>query len=111
LAVACELLGGALSGGGTWHKEADGRRAVINCMLTIVIDPKGLGTQTSFAEESLAFVDWLRESPDAPDSEGVLIAGEPERQARVDRMKNGIVVDDTTWQEIQASGQKLGMAV
>jgi uncharacterized oxidoreductase len=111
LAVACELLGGALSGGGTWHKEADGRRAVINCMLTIVIDPKRLGTQTSFAEESLAFVDWLRESPDAPDSEGVVIAGEPERKARVDRMKNGIVVDDATWQEIQASGQKLGMTV
>jgi uncharacterized oxidoreductase len=111
LAVACELLGGALSGGGTWHKEADGRRAVINCMLTIVIDPKRLGTQTSFAEESLAFVDWLRESPDAPDSEGVVIAGEPERQARVDRMKNGIVVDDATWQEIQEAGQKLGMAV
>jgi hypothetical protein len=26
-------------------------------------------------------------------------------------MKNGIVVDTTTWQEIQASGQKLGMTV
>jgi len=76
-----------------------------------VIDPKRLGTQTSFAEESLAFVDWLRESPDAPDSEGVVIAGEPERKARADRMKNGIVVDTTTWQEIQASGQKLGMTV
>jgi LDH2 family malate/lactate/ureidoglycolate dehydrogenase len=26
-------------------------------------------------------------------------------------MKNGIVVDDATWQEIQEAGQKLGMAV
>ena len=69
------------------------------------------GTQASFAEESLAFVDWLRESPDAPDSEGVMVAGEPERKARADRLKNGIVVDDATWQEIQASGQKLGMTV
>jgi uncharacterized oxidoreductase len=40
-----------------------------------------------------------------------VIAGEPERQARVDRMKNSIVVDDATWQEIQEAGQKLGMAV
>jgi uncharacterized oxidoreductase len=40
-----------------------------------------------------------------------VIAGEPERKARADRMKNGIVVDDTTWQEIQEAGQKLGMAV
>ena len=28
MAVACELLGGALSGGGTWHRPADGKRAV-----------------------------------------------------------------------------------
>ena len=33
MAVACELLGGALSGGGTWHREADNRRAVLNGML------------------------------------------------------------------------------
>ena len=30
LAVACELLGGALTGGGTWHQQADDRRAVLN---------------------------------------------------------------------------------
>jgi uncharacterized oxidoreductase len=40
-----------------------------------------------------------------------MVAGEPERKARADRLKNGIVVDDATWQEIQASGQKLGMTV
>ena len=111
LAVACELLGGALSGGGTWHKESDGRRAVLNSMLTIIIDPQRLGTQMHFAQESLAFIDWLRQSPAAPDSEGVLLAGEPERAARADRLKNGIVVDDATWQEIQAAGQKFGITL
>jgi uncharacterized oxidoreductase len=111
LAVACELLGGALSGGGTWHKAADGRRAVLNSMLTIVIDPARLGTQMSFAQESLAFIDWLRQSPDAPGSDGVTLAGEPERKARAERLKNGVSVDDATWQEIQASAQKLGMAL
>ena len=111
MAVACELLGGALSGGGTWHKAADGRRAVLNSMLTIVIDPARLGTQMSFAQESLAFVDWLRQSPDAPGSDGVTLAGEPERKARAERLKNGVSVDDATWQEIQASAQKLGLAL
>jgi LDH2 family malate/lactate/ureidoglycolate dehydrogenase len=39
LAVACELLGGALTGGGTWHRPADSARTVLNGMLTILIDP------------------------------------------------------------------------
>jgi uncharacterized oxidoreductase len=80
-------------------------------MLTIVIDPARLGTQMSFAQESLAFIDWLRQSPDAPGSDGVTLAGEPERKARVERLKNGVTVDDATWQEIQASAQKLGVTI
>jgi len=112
MAVACELLGGALSGGGTWHKPMTNARAVYNGMLTIVIDPGKLGTRDSFESESLAFVDWLRKSPPGPGSDGdVMIAGEPERKARAERRKNGIVVDDTTWKEIVAAGAKVGCTV
>jgi hydroxycarboxylate dehydrogenase B len=110
LAVACELLGGALTGTGTWHRPADTRRSVINGMLTIVIDPQQLGTRSAFESEALAFVDWLKQSPAAPGSDGVLLAGEPERQARVERERAGIVVDDTTWNEIQAAGRKVGLS-
>ena len=109
LAVACELLGGALSGGGTWHREADNKRAVYNGMLSIIIDPKALGTQMSFAQETMAFIDWLRKSPATEGSDGVKLAGEPERAARVARQKNGIVVDDATWQEIKDAGAKVGL--
>ena len=109
LAVACELLGGALSGGGTWHREADNKRAVYNGMLSIIINPKALGTQMSFAQETMAFIDWLRKSPATEGSDGVKLAGEPERAARVARKKNGIVVDDATWQEIKDAGAKVGL--
>lgn len=111
MAVACELLGGALTGGGTWHRPADAARAVVNGMLTILIDPEKLGTQNTFAQEALAFVDWLRQSPAAPGHEGVRIAGEPERAARVQREKAGIVIDDQTWAEIVAAGGKVGASV
>ena len=100
LAVACELLGGALTGGGTWHRPADQARAVINGMLTILIDPARLGTQASLAQEAQAFVDWLRQSPPAPGSDGVQLAGEPERAARRQRLQAGIQIDDQTWAEI-----------
>ena len=108
LAVACELLGGALCGGGTWHLPAAQGRAVINGMLTILIDPLRLGTQAAFASEALTFVDWLRQSPPAEGFDAVQIAGEPERAARLRREREGIEVDLQTWQEITLAAAKVG---
>jgi len=109
LAVACELLGGALTGGGTWHQTGVQGRAVINSMLTILIDPAKLGTQTALETEALAFVDWLRQSPPAEGFEGVQIAGEPERKARLQRERDGIEIDLHTWQEIVDAAGKVGV--
>lgn len=111
MAVACELLGGALTGSGTWHRPADNLRAVINGMFTILVDPRKLGTQDGFASEALAFVEWLKQSPPAPGTDGVLLAGEPELRARRERETAGIVLDDTTWGEVVAAGAKVGARV
>jgi uncharacterized oxidoreductase len=80
-------------------------------MLVILIDPNKLGTQNAFEEEALAFVDWVRQSPPAPDSDGVLLAGEPERAARKERERTGIEIDDSTWAELVESGKKVGYTV
>ena len=109
MAIACELLGGALTGSGTWHRPADSTRSVINGMLAILIDPKRLGTQDAFESETLAFVDWLRQSPPAPGFDAVRIAGEPEREARKVRERDGIAIDGHTWAEIIAAGKKVGV--
>jgi hydroxycarboxylate dehydrogenase B len=117
MAVACELLGGALTGGGSWHEPANSPRgqqqAVLNGMLTVLIDPAKLGTQTSFESEAQAFVDWVKQSPAGQGSEsefkGVQIAGDPERRARVQRAKDGIVIDDQTWADIVDAGVKVGI--
>ena len=112
MAVVSELLGGALSGSGTWHKPTDPKvRAVINGMLTILIDPARLGTQASFESEALAFVDWLQDGPAAPGTERVLLAGEPERAARKQRSLGGISIDTQTWGEIVEAGRKVGVAI
>jgi hydroxycarboxylate dehydrogenase B len=115
MAVACELLGGALTGGGSWHESANSSRgqqqAVLNGMLTVLIDPAKLGTQASFELEAQAFVDWVKQSPAGQDFDAVQIAGDPERRARVQRGKDGIVIDDQTWADIVASGVKVGVAV
>ena len=112
MAVACELLGGALTGGGTWHKPTDPAvRAVINGMLTILIDPQRLGTQAAFEQEAVAFIDWLQAGPVAPGFDSVQIAGEPERAKRAQRRLDGIAIDPQTWHEILAAGRKVGVAL
>ena len=111
MAVACELLGGALTGSGTWHRPADTARTVLNGMLVVLIDPAKLGTQASFEQEATAFVDWLRQSPPGAGFEAVQIAGEPERRARAARATAGIWLDDATWGEIVAAGRRVGVAV
>ena len=39
------------------------------------------------------------------------MAGEPEREARVQREREGIAIDDQTWAEIVAAGQKMGLSL
>jgi uncharacterized oxidoreductase len=60
-----------------------------------------------FEQEAAAFTDWLRQSPSH--TGGVLIAGEPERAARTARLRDGIVVDDTTWAELEDAAAKVGL--
>ena len=107
LAVACELLGGALTGGGTWHYDESKKQRVLNGMLSILIDPKRLGTADAFQSESRQFLDWLRKGRAAPGADRVRVAGEPEREMRAKRERDGIPVDDNTWTEIRAAAAKV----
>jgi uncharacterized oxidoreductase len=107
LAVACELLGGALTGGGVTDYDNKTRRRVLNGMLSILIDPARLGTQESCTKDSKSFLAWLRASRPAPGHDRVRIAGEPEREYRAKREREGIPVDDETWNEIRAAAAKL----
>jgi hydroxycarboxylate dehydrogenase B len=107
LAVACELLGGALTGGGVTDFDNKTQRRVLNGMLSIVIDPARLGTETAFKKDAKSFLAWLRASRAAPGHDRVRIAGEPEREYRAVRERDGIPVDDETWKEIRAAAGKL----
>jgi uncharacterized oxidoreductase len=77
-------------------------------MLAILINPSSL-KNSSFEEEIRAFLASLRQSPAAPGFDKLRIAGDPERETRARREKDGINVDPTTWKEIHAAGGKLGL--
>ena len=110
LAVACELLGGALTGGGVTDYDNKTQRRVLNGMISIVIDPARLGTEEKFRKDAKSFLAWLRASRAAPGHDRVRIAGEPEREYKEKRLRDGIPVDDETWKEIRAAAQKLKLS-
>jgi uncharacterized oxidoreductase len=108
LAMVCELLGGALAGGRTWRGPDTGKRRVQNGMFAILIDPQALGTDALLEGETNAFIEWVKASPAARDGEGVLVAGEPERRTRKQRLAEGIPMDANSWDEILRAAAKLG---
>jgi uncharacterized oxidoreductase len=110
LAMACELLAGAIAGGGTLHRPHDERRQIINNMLSVLIDPRIYGTADICAEHAAAFVDWVKASPPRDGME-VLVAGDPERRRRAERATSGIPVDATTWEEIRTAGRSVGASI
>jgi uncharacterized oxidoreductase len=107
LALACELLGGALSGGPV-QAGPKTRSAIINSMFSIVVSPERLGTLASFNEQTEAFIEWVLSDADGPTS--VLIAGDPERRTKDLRMREGIPIDPVTWGEIVTAGEQVGLS-
>ncbi len=106
LALVCELLGGALANAMT-VRERPFNSQILNGMLTIVLDPQQLAPGNPFVQESKAFIDWVRASPAMAGTEGVKIAGEPERQTRQTRESEGIPIDRNTWRDILLAAEKL----
>jgi uncharacterized oxidoreductase len=108
LAVVTELLAGALSGGPTIQPGNVRHGGTINNMFAVLLDPARLAGVDWLHREIDGFVDYVKASPPAKTAEPVLMPGDPERAARDERGRAGIVVDTTTWEEVLEAGEKLG---
>ena len=107
LAVACEILAGALTGGITLHGRPS-PHAIINNMLSFIVDPERLGTAARLTQETRAFADWVTASPPMP-GQRVQLPGEPERAWRCQRNMDGVPIDAATWSQLLAAGARLGL--
>lgn len=109
LAVVTELLAGALSGGPTIQPGNPRLGGTVNNMLAVLIDPARLAGVDWLHREIDGFVEYVKASPPADPGAPVLVPGDPERMAREERSRNGIVVDATTWEEILQASEKVGL--
>lgn len=110
IAFFCELLAGALTGGGTIQPEHLRHGGIVNNMLTILIDPQQLINKEWLHHEIDALRAYALASPAAADAaEAPMLAGDPERRKEQERRKTGIPIDPATWQELLDGGISLGI--
>jgi len=110
LALACELLGGVLTGGGAMRGNLP-NRGIKNGMFSIVLDPTRFGDMAWMRQEMETLIGWVKSSPPRPGVERVMVAGEPERRSREERLESGIPIDANTWKELVEAAQLAGVAV
>ena len=107
LAFMCEILAGALTGGGCAGPAP--RDRVTNGMLSIYMSPAAFGSSDSFAGELRRYVDFFKSS--RPDHAGgeVLTPGEPELRYRAKRLKEGVPLEAETRDALCAAARDAGL--
>ena len=106
LSLFADLLAGGLSGAGCSKGEA----RIANAMLAVFVDPAALAGEDFFLGEAGALADRLKSCPTMPGVDEVLLPGEPEARAFVQRTRDGIPIEDATWARLVEIGQARGVA-
>jgi uncharacterized oxidoreductase len=107
LAVLCEVLAGALTGGGC-SNPANANR-VVNGMLSIILDVGRFQNNAAFDAEIQRFTAWVKSSAKAAPNGEILMPGEIEERTKVQRLREGIDIDETTWGQIVETAKGLGL--
>jgi uncharacterized oxidoreductase len=108
LSVLVEVLAGALTGGSCSHFGVD---RLANNMLSIFLDPAFFQSTDVFSVEIQSLIAHVKSSRTVtPDGE-ILVPGEPEARTRARRTRDGIEIDDTTWDQLVNTARSLGVAV
>lgn len=108
LAVACELLAGALTGSGTATEGGSDRTH--NGMLSIYIDPDRMDDGHGWAASAAAYIANFRACAPADPATPVMIPGDPERARRAERLAGGLPLAPDVWESILAAGESKGLA-
>ena len=105
LAMACELLAGALTGSGATGPG----EGFHNGMLSIFIDPARLDDGFGAGAQVAAYIDFVRSARPADPDKPVMIPGDPERKARAEKTANGVPLPLDTWASIVDAARSVGL--
>jgi uncharacterized oxidoreductase len=102
LAILAEVLAGALTGGSCSNPETT---RLSNGMLTIVMDPERFLPEPEYTQDVERFIAYVKSSEKVDPNGDILMPGEVEERTRVQRLREGIELAETTWQQIAQTCQ------
>jgi uncharacterized oxidoreductase len=108
LAFMCEILAGALTGGGTSGPITE-RARIANGMLSIYLSPRHFADEAAFHAAARSYVAWVKSCRPAEPDQPVLVPGEPEKTRRAERHVSGVPLPRQAWQSILATAASLGI--
>jgi uncharacterized oxidoreductase len=108
LAFMCEMLAGALTGGGT-SGPVEARTRIANGMLSLYLSPRAFGTEAEFHAIGLRYVEWVKACRPATPGGEVLVPGEPEQRLTAARLAGGVPLQPDTWAGIAETAKRLGV--
>jgi hydroxycarboxylate dehydrogenase B len=111
LSLFCEILAGALTGGGSSHPDNPSAAALVNNMLSLIFDPAAFAGTGAFAADLERLVGWVAASPPLEPGGSVLLPGGIERRCRAERLTKGIPLDDETLRQLAAAAASVGIAM
>ena len=104
----CELLAGALTGGGTSGPVGE-RGRIANGMLSIYLSPAYFGDKAAFEAAARDYIAWVKSCRPATEGEPVLVPGEMENTRRAERRVSGVPLTEETWQSLLDTAASLGI--
>jgi len=111
LALMCELLAGGLSGGGTIQPDNPRQESIVNNMFALLVDPERLVDIDWLRAEIDATVAYVKSARPADPEQPVVVAGDPERARSIERMADGVEINDEAWQELVEAARRIGAEV
>ena len=106
LAMVVEILSGILARGGF---AGQGAQRFSNSTWIVVIDISAFVEPSEFHAEIDDLLAYVKSAPTAPGVAAIRYPGEPEAIAQQQREREGIALDEETWQPILALAHELGI--
>ncbi|MCW4050315.1 MAG: Ldh family oxidoreductase [Candidatus Bathyarchaeota archaeon] len=113
LSLLVEMLTGALTEGGVSNSEEYRSRPFYggNGIFMMAIDVGQITDLDAFKKRVDGLLRTVKDSPTAPGYDEILIPGEPERRMKEKRIREGIFIEDKTWDPIVALAKELGIKI
>lgn len=113
LSLLVEILTGALTEGGVSNSEEYRSRPFYggNGIFMMALDVEQITELEAFKKRVDTLIRAVKYSPTAPGYKEILIPGEPERQKKEKRLREGIYIEANTWSNLTSLAKELDVKI